>query len=367
MERRGDGQQHRALGAGGLGDLDRPLDRRLRSRDHHLAAAVVVGRLADRAGRDRVARRLGGDRSSPRRNRGRGSPPSRLRRPEPPAASPRRAGAAAARRPRGVSAPAAQRAEYSPSEWPATKAASRAMSSPASLSSARSAARLIAISAGCALAVSVSSASGPSKSAATASAERRVDPLEHLRARPGTPRRAPCPCRPSASPGPETPKPSSSKNPAGRAERHSLRPRCQANVIDDETRIVGAVDDRAGRAPSAVGRRAPFAGLKARLQTRGEDDREPGRACDPSGRSRKGTIAMTAAPGKSCGSCTMCCSALEIPEFKKPAGPPCAHCIARRRLHDLRAPAAGLPRLRMRMADPARSARHLRPTASARS
>jgi hypothetical protein len=24
----------------------------------------------------------------------------------------------------------------------------------------------------------------------------------------------------------------------------------------------------------------------------------------------------------------MCCTALEIPEFKKPAGPPCEHCIA---------------------------------------
>src|SRR5271170_6334531 len=61
-----------------------------------------------------------------------------------------------------VSAPAAQSAEYSPSEWPAMNAASRATTSPASLSSARKAARLVAISAGCALAVSVSSASGPS-------------------------------------------------------------------------------------------------------------------------------------------------------------------------------------------------------------
>jgi uncharacterized protein len=32
------------------------------------------------------------------------------------------------------------------------------------------------------------------------------------------------------------------------------------------------------------------------------------------------------APGKSCGPCTMCCSALEISELKKPAGPACAHC-----------------------------------------
>ena len=35
---------------------------------------------------------------------------------------------------------------------------------------------------------------------------------------------------------------------------------------------------------------------------------------------------MTAALGKSCGDCTMCCSALEIEEFHKPAGPACAHC-----------------------------------------
>ena len=37
---------------------------------------------------------------------------------------------------------------------------------------------------------------------------------------------------------------------------------------------------------------------------------------------------LAPAPGKSCGSCTMCCTALEIPEFNKPAGPPCEHCIA---------------------------------------
>ena len=35
---------------------------------------------------------------------------------------------------------------------------------------------------------------------------------------------------------------------------------------------------------------------------------------------------MAAAPGKSCGPCTMCCSALEIAELKKPAGTPCANC-----------------------------------------
>ena len=35
---------------------------------------------------------------------------------------------------------------------------------------------------------------------------------------------------------------------------------------------------------------------------------------------------MTAAPGKACGTCTMCCSALEIAELKKPAGPLCVNC-----------------------------------------
>ena len=35
---------------------------------------------------------------------------------------------------------------------------------------------------------------------------------------------------------------------------------------------------------------------------------------------------MAPAPGKTCGPCTMCCSALEIPELNKPAGPACRHC-----------------------------------------
>ena len=35
---------------------------------------------------------------------------------------------------------------------------------------------------------------------------------------------------------------------------------------------------------------------------------------------------MAAAPGKSCGACTMCCSALEIAHFNKPAGPLCVNC-----------------------------------------
>ncbi|HEY1783254.1 MAG TPA: hypothetical protein VGG79_23025 [Roseiarcus sp.] len=37
---------------------------------------------------------------------------------------------------------------------------------------------------------------------------------------------------------------------------------------------------------------------------------------------------MTAAPGKSCGACTMCCSALEIDYFKKPPGPKCVNCLS---------------------------------------
>ncbi len=37
---------------------------------------------------------------------------------------------------------------------------------------------------------------------------------------------------------------------------------------------------------------------------------------------------MAPAPGKTCGPCTLCCSALEISELKKPAGPACAHCAA---------------------------------------
>ena len=33
------------------------------------------------------------------------------------------------------------------------------------------------------------------------------------------------------------------------------------------------------------------------------------------------------APGKSCGSCTMCCKSLEIDHFKKPMGVMCSHCV----------------------------------------
>jgi hypothetical protein len=37
---------------------------------------------------------------------------------------------------------------------------------------------------------------------------------------------------------------------------------------------------------------------------------------------------LAAAPGKSCGSCTLCCSVLEIEELSKPAGPLCGTCVA---------------------------------------
>ena len=134
----------------------------------------------------------------------------------------RRGCAAAAPRRRASARRRRASAEYSPSEWPATKAASRATSSPASLSRTRSAARLVAISAGCALAVSVSSASGPSKISLRqrfCRAPRR--PPRTLRARRERPRRAPCPCRPPASPAPETPRPSSCAPPKPRAERHA--------------------------------------------------------------------------------------------------------------------------------------------------
>ena len=47
MERRGHRQQHRALGALGLGDFERALDGGLVAGHHHLSAAIVVGGLAD--------------------------------------------------------------------------------------------------------------------------------------------------------------------------------------------------------------------------------------------------------------------------------------------------------------------------------
>ena len=58
--------------------------------------------------------------------------------------------------------PAAVSALYSPSEWPATSATWRDMSKPPSFASTRQMATETAISAGCALAVRVSSSAGPS-------------------------------------------------------------------------------------------------------------------------------------------------------------------------------------------------------------
>jgi hypothetical protein len=37
---------------------------------------------------------------------------------------------------------------------------------------------------------------------------------------------------------------------------------------------------------------------------------------------------MASIPGKACGLCTMCCSALEIVEFNKPPGFACVNCVA---------------------------------------
>ncbi len=37
---------------------------------------------------------------------------------------------------------------------------------------------------------------------------------------------------------------------------------------------------------------------------------------------------MAAAPGKSCGECMMCCTALEIEELGKAAGPACVNCVS---------------------------------------
>jgi hypothetical protein len=42
---------------------------------------------------------------------------------------------------------------------------------------------------------------------------------------------------------------------------------------------------------------------------------------------------LAAAIGKSCGACTMCCSALEIDDLKKPAGPLCVNCDAGCRIY----------------------------------
>ena len=181
MEGRGDRQRQRALGALQLGELHRALDRRLRARDRRPARRRCrwPPRRSRRSDRVRAPPRARSPTTA-----GKSSPSIAAIAPSPTGtafciACPRTRNSRAASS--MVRAPAAQSAEYSPSEWPATKAASRPTSSPASLSSARSAARLVAIRAGCALAVRVSSASGPSKiKPAEAFAQRRVDALEHF-------------------------------------------------------------------------------------------------------------------------------------------------------------------------------------------
>ena len=120
MEGRGHRQQHGALGALGLGDLERPLDRGLVPE-----ITTWPGALSLAAWQTSPSRGLGGDGGGLGRSRGRAAPPWRPCRPASPAciAWPRmRSSRAVSARP---SAPAAASAEYSPSEWPATKAASR--------------------------------------------------------------------------------------------------------------------------------------------------------------------------------------------------------------------------------------------------
>ena len=162
MEGGADRQEHRALGAGELGELHRPLDRGLGSRDHDLPAAVVVGRLADGALEIEVARGLGGNlhgraevESEQRRHRAFADRDRLLHRLAAQAQEPRRV--LERDRARG-----AQRGIFAERMAGDEGRVARRSSKPASVSSARSAAMLAAISAGCALAVSVSSASGPS-------------------------------------------------------------------------------------------------------------------------------------------------------------------------------------------------------------
>src|SRR5215472_5996668 len=97
-------------------------------------------------------------------------------------------------------APEAASAEYSPSEWPATKAALSASRKPPSLSRTRTAARLTAINAGWAFSVRVSSCSGPSKmsrlrrwpsASSISSKTSRAGPKASASARP-----MPTPCEP---------------------------------------------------------------------------------------------------------------------------------------------------------------------------
>jgi hypothetical protein len=38
-------------------------------------------------------------------------------------------------------------------------------------------------------------------------------------------------------------------------------------------------------------------------------------------------VPFTAAPGRSCGTCTLCCKVFEVPALQKPAGTWCRHCL----------------------------------------
>src|SRR5271166_2354104 len=82
----------------------------------------------------------------------------------------------------------------------------------------------------------------------------------------------------------------------------------------------------AGRMHAGFPRHKPTTFQAATLDRFANDGR------DASGRSSRnheltdGEEKMVAAPGKTCGSCTMCCSALEIAELAKPAGPLCSNC-----------------------------------------
>ncbi len=157
MEGRADRQHDRAPHAALRGDRDRALDRCLVAAQDELAAAIVVGEIAD------LALRRGLRRSRARhRARRRASPPSRPCRPAPRAASPGR-GASTAAPHRRAPAHARRRApNIRRANGPATKATWLFRSSLPSFSSTRATARLAAISAGCAFSVSVRSLSGPS-------------------------------------------------------------------------------------------------------------------------------------------------------------------------------------------------------------
>ena len=157
MERRRHRQQHGALGALGLGDLERALDRGLVAGDHDLAAAIVVGGLADLA----LGRFLG-DRDrrlviEPEQCRhGADADRHRLLHGE----------TAGAQQPRGIAdgkaAGGGQRGIF-PERVPGDIGGIAATEKPASVSSTRSVASDTAISAGCAFSVSCRVSAGPSQ------------------------------------------------------------------------------------------------------------------------------------------------------------------------------------------------------------